>query len=211
MSQRFGIGAVERFAEGGVQGVDRTVSFRHLVPDLVADPHLHGGFRHQFVVAVTAHFHVVLEPFEMWAELAGTPLHQQVERSPRGFELVALVSPCSTTALRILSISDAVAWMSYWRGQGYDVRAARQLADQNPSFVAHPLRIDVLVAGGGSRHGVHVHAALVRKGTRAHKRLLGAKVHVGHFVHEARQFGQPLEIGAAQHLVTLLLQRQIRR
>ena len=163
-----------------------------------------------FAVAVAADFHVVLQPFEVRPERPGTPLDQQVERGLRRLELVAWFSMHDHGA-RIWSIKARSCWTLCLRGQGDDVRAAGQLADQNPPFVADPLRIDVLVAGRGPRHGVHVHAALVGERTLADKRLLVAEVQVGRLVHEARQLGQLFQLPAAQHLVALFLEGQVGR
>ena len=59
---------------------------------------------------------------------------------------------------------------------------------QNASFVADRRRLDVLVAGGVADDGVGVHAALVSKGTGADEGLIGTIIHVGNFIHVARDF-----------------------
>ena len=184
MSRKRGIGTVERFAEGGIQRVDRTVPFGHFVTDFVADSQLDCRFGQHFGTRVGTHLDMVLEPLEMRLKRPRTSFDQQIERRASRLELVAIVlhrHDLSQDLLHQLAIVLDVVL----RGQRHDVRSAGQLADQNPPLVADRFGINVLVAGCGASHGVDVHAAFVGKGAGTHERLLVAEVHVRDLVDES--------------------------
>ena len=67
----------------------------------------------------------------------------------------------------------------------------------------------MLVAGRDLADAVDVHAPLVGEGARADERLARAEVHVGRLVDVARDLGQVRELPRREHLVALVLERQV--
>ena len=89
-------------------------------------------------------------------------------------------------------------------GHRRDRRAAGKLAHQDPPLVAHGLRVDVLVAGGGPGQAADVHPALVGEGAAADERLPWRVVHVDHLVDVAREFREVADRLLVEHLIALL-------
>ena len=54
-----------------------------------------------------------------------------------------------------------------------------------------------------------MHASLVGEGAHAHERLIGTQIQIRRFIHKPREFGKMREARACQHLVSLLLEREV--
>ena len=131
--------AIERFSQGGVQGVHRAVALGHLVPHLAADAELDGGLGRGVAVAVGFDVDVVVQQLEVRLERAGGPLHQQVERGLGRLELVAAVlqlddlaaSTCSISARVVLQV--VLAWSGRRCSTGRRARSPARGARCRPS------------------------------------------------------------------------------
>ena len=191
------------FAQGGVQGVHRAVAVGHLVPHFAVHADLHGRLGPPGFVFVGLDVHMIVDQIEVRPEGPVALFDEKIERSVGRLELIARVllgddlGQDRVHELRI--VGDLV-----FRGQGHDVRPARKFADQDPPLVAHALRVDVLIAGGGPRHAADVHSTLVGESAAADKRLPRGEVHVHQLIDIARQFGKVSDRVGVDDRVTLL-------
>ena len=72
----------------------------------------------------------------------------------------------------------------------HDVAAAGQIADQHPPAVPDHGRVNVLKTPRNLLHRIHMHAALVREGSRSHPGLAGIVPEIGDLIDELRQLPQ---------------------
>ncbi len=151
----------------------------------------------------------ILDGLKVWFEGTGDSLDQQIKRSPGTLELVALVFQSHDFRQDFVHQFAVVFDVVLGRDR-HDVAASRQLADQNPSFVANQRRVDVLVGLGRFVDCVNMHAAFVCESALAHERLAVSPLQVRRFIDVATQFGQVRQRPAPEHLVVLFLERQVR-
>src|SRR5262245_23584029 len=195
--------AVEGLAHGGVEGVDGAVAFGDFEAFVAVDADFDGRFGDRLTVALGADADVVFEALEVRLEGAGDAADEHVERGLGRFEVIALGLEIDDL-LEDRVHQGLVVGQLVLGGEGRDVRAAGQLAHENPPLVADQSRVHVLVAAGGPGDGVNVHAALVGEGALAYEWLIVAVIEVGRFIDKPRQLGQVGQRPAAKDLVALL-------
>src|SRR5262245_279877 len=194
--------AVEGLAHGGVEGVDGAVAFGDFEAFVAVDADFDGGFGDRLAVALGADADVVFEALEMRLEGASDAADEHVERGFGRFEVVALGLEIDDLLEDRVHEGFVVSELVLG-GEGRDVGAAGELADDDAPLVADEGGIHVLVAAGGAGDGVDVHAAFVGEGTLPDEGLIVAVVEVGGLVYEPRKLGQMCQRAAAEDLVAL--------
>ena len=195
-------------AQGGVDGIHRTVALGGVHGALIAHPHLDRRLGRELTVLEL----VGDDPHRLDREEvllpAGGLAHEQLERGVGGFEVVALV-------LEPLQLVDhvvdgrAVERQPELLRLHVDRRLAGHLRHDEPGAVADELGRDVLVGVLGPCDRADVEARLVGERRRAHVRRLRVERPVEQLGDVVAHRRQPLEPSVRQH-VEAHLQLEVR-
>ena len=172
----------------------RAFAFRDGEGFLAVDTDAHGGFA-TGVLEAALHGDVILHDFKRYdGRFAHVTAKQQGQRG-----IGVLEAPTFVFELLELIERDAgrrsvlVEFDTQLSGLEEQVTAARLVADQNITRIAHGGRIYVLVGGRKLPDGIDVRAALVGERGRAHPRTTWIGGLVGNSIDEAGESGQTLE------------------
>ena len=169
---------LQRLAQRPVQCVHGTVAFARRVLHLSLDGQLDRGHRHGIAVLESVHHDVEPVEVEEIPVFSDEFPDEQVEGRLGALELVAGVLELLHAFQHLLHQLRMGAKLLHV-GLRQDARPARQLADQEPSFVPHALGLDVLVGPAHLLDGVHVQSGLVRESVDPDVGLTVARDDVG--------------------------------
>ena len=161
--------------------------------DLIAHPHLDGGFTHRLRTVGPHRDMVAIDGEEQLGVVIEHPADEQRQGGLGRLVFVPGVFP-------VLDLGGDGLGLRLARGQleaqlgglHQDVGSARHVTDEHAAVITHRLWGDVLVAASHALDGMHVDAALVSEGGLPDPWLARVMAHVGHAVHK---FGQLLELG----------------
>ena len=195
-----GEGGEEGFTQGGVEGVDRTVSlggsfakfFTHTDGDGGAAGFLGGG-------ACADHLDFIGVDLERGGDFLEGAANEEFEGGIGGFEFV-------TIFLKFFDFGEDGAGGgrfffdgdTEFAGFHHDVGAAREFADEDALTIADRGWLDVFETGGKFIDRIDVHAAFVGEGGTTDEGGTWIVVEVGEFVDKAGKFGKLAEIALRQ-------------
>ena len=161
--------------------------------DLIAHPHLDGGFTHRLRTVGPHRDMVTIDGEEQLGVVVEHSADEQRQGRLGRLVFVPGVFPVLDLGGDGLSLRLACGQLeAQLGGLHQNIGTSGHVTDEHAAVITHRLRRDVLVAAGHALDGVHMDAALVSEGGLPDPRLARVVAHVGNAVHK---FGQLLELG----------------